>query len=203
MVYVCGDRSACAVTEPPCPVRSPIGVCGHRTALCGHRSACAITEPPCAVTNPRVRSPNRPVRSPNRPVRSPIRVCGHRTALCGHRSACAVTEPPCAVTDPRVRSPNRPVRSPIRVCGHRTALCGHRSACAVTEPPSAVIISLWTRLVCICRYKLTAAVPAPCLPCERGTQVRTGCFISVLGWGGGECCYTSTFDIGLVSIGYN
>ena len=58
MVYVCGHRSACAVTEPPCavtdrrvrspnrPVRSPIGVCGHRTALCGHRSACAVTEPP-------------------------------------------------------------------------------------------------------------------------------------------------------------
>jgi len=49
-VYVCGHRSACAVTElpcavtdprvrsPNCSVRSPIRVCGHRTAMCGHRS---------------------------------------------------------------------------------------------------------------------------------------------------------------------
>jgi len=52
MVYVCGHRSASAVTDacvrsPNCPVRSLIRVCGHRTALCGHRSACAVTELPC------------------------------------------------------------------------------------------------------------------------------------------------------------
>ena len=64
-VYVCGHRSAgavtelpCAVTDPPvrspnCPVRSPI-------RQCGHRSAGAVTELPCAVTNPRVQSPNCP-----------------------------------------------------------------------------------------------------------------------------------------------
>jgi len=64
-------------------VRSPNRRCGHRTALCGHRTAgavtelpcavtelpcavtelpCAVTELPCAVTEPRVRSPNSPVR---------------------------------------------------------------------------------------------------------------------------------------------
>ena len=67
---------------------------GYTVYLCGHRTARAVTELPCAVTEPRV-------RSPNCPVRSPIRWCGHRTALCGHRSACAVT-------DPRVLSPNCP-----------------------------------------------------------------------------------------------
>ena len=73
-------------------IRSSIRVCGHRTTLCGHRSACAVTELPCAVIDPRVRSPNCPVRSLNCHVRSPIRVCGHRTTMCGHRSANAIQQ---------------------------------------------------------------------------------------------------------------
>ena len=51
---------------------------GYTVYLCGHQTARAVTELPCAVTDPRV-------RSPNCPVRSPIRVCSHRTAQLGKK----------------------------------------------------------------------------------------------------------------------
>ena len=67
-------------------------VCGHRTARAVTELPCAVTELPCAVTDPLVRSPNCPVRSPIRVCGHRTAMCGHRTTMCGHRSANAIQQ---------------------------------------------------------------------------------------------------------------